>query len=73
MEEMTDIITVRNADDMGPDTFRKHMDYRHRASLGGLIYLPPFPSDYVEECWRTFHDTLHRLGLQDDIDHNHGR
>jgi len=57
---------------MGPDIFAKHMNMRHYNSLGGLRGLRRFPSEYVEECWRTFHDTLHRLGLQHDLDHKHG-
>ena len=66
-------ITVRNADAMDEATFRKHMTFRHRASLGGWQALPPFPTDYIEDCWRTFHDTLHRLGLHGEMDHSHGK
>jgi len=72
LTQKTETVTVINADDMAEDTFRKHMSIRHATSLGGFRGLPPFRSDYVEECWRTFHDTLHRLGLQLDMDHEHG-
>jgi hypothetical protein len=69
-DDEEDFITVRNPDDMGTDNFIKHMEYRHKDSLGGLRYLN-FPTDYVEECWRTFHDTLHRLHLY-NLNHYHG-
>jgi hypothetical protein len=71
-QDQEQFITVRNADDMDPYNFRKHMELRHPDSLGGSPRLYPFPSEYVEECWRTFHDTLHRLELYGKINHDHG-
>jgi hypothetical protein len=73
MEQEDELITVRNADRMDSETFRKHMTVRHNTSLGGADVPGPFPTDYIEDCWRAFHDTLHRLGLQWDMDHDHGR
>jgi hypothetical protein len=66
-----DFITVRNADRMDTDTFIKHMEYRHADSLGGLRYLN-FPTDYVEGCWRTFHEALHHFRLT-RFNHDHGQ
>jgi len=66
-------IVVRNADDMDEWNFRKHMSVRHSESLAGQYTLPPFASDYVEECYRTFHDTIHRLSLYGEVDHEHGK
>ena len=72
LEEPEEFITVRNADDMNYEIFRKHMNIRHPESLGGLIALPPSLSEYVEECWRTFHDTIHRLSTYYSMNHDHG-
>lgn len=71
-EQEQEQVAVRNADDMDSYNFRKHMDFRHSNSLGGFRRLPPFPNAYVEECWRSFHDTLHRLHLYGYINHDHG-
>jgi hypothetical protein len=70
-DDEEEFITVKNADHMLPGRFIQHMELRHRDSLGGLRYLN-FPTDYVEECWRTFHDTLHRLHLY-NLNHDHGQ
>jgi hypothetical protein len=71
MTEQEEQLTVRNASDMDQYSFRKHMALRHSDS-GGYRHIPPFPSEYVEECWRTFHETLHRLHLYGEINHDHG-
>jgi hypothetical protein len=70
-DDEDEFITVKNADHMFTDRFIQHMELRHADSLGGLRYLN-FPTDYVEECWRTFHDTLHRLHLT-HLSHDHGQ
>ena len=57
---------------MDTDTFRKHMAFRHRASLHGRDGIGPFYDPYVERCWRAFHSTVHRLALYGDMDHEHG-
>ena len=59
---------VRNADDVSDIDFTKHMNLRHRDSLGGafsISYLNP----YVTECWRIFHARLHALRI--DLTHYH--
>jgi hypothetical protein len=73
VEQEEDLITVRNADRMDSETFRKHMDVRHNDEPSKWRGMGPFPSDYVEDCWRAFHDTIHRLGLYGDMNHDHGK
>lgn len=72
MADRGEFTTVRAAEDMPREDFCRHMDMRHSESLGGLTGVPLFMSDYVERCWRAFHTQLHRLRLQEHIDHDHG-
>lgn len=60
---------VRDADEMDSVAFAKHMTYRHLDSLGGLSYLSDSLDEYVEECYRIFHDRLHRIRI--DLEHEH--
>lgn len=59
---------VVSADDMPADTFLKHLRHRHPKALRADI--PGFASEYVEECYRTYHDQLHGL-LLDGSTHEH--
>jgi len=60
--------TVPHADDMDDETFCRHMNLRHRDSLGGLDSLWVVPD--VIDAWRFFHKRLHHL-RQMDYDHEH--
>lgn len=62
---------VRNCDYMNVAEFAKHMTYRHLDSLGGLTYLSENLDEYVEECYRIFHDRLHAIRL--NLEHEHAR
>jgi hypothetical protein len=66
-------ITVRNIKRMDSEIFRKHLVVRHGDNLGGWNGLGPFASEYTETCWRAYHEAIHRLALQQDMDHDHGR
>lgn len=56
------VIYVPNTDDMDLETFCSHMSARHADSLGGQKRLSPLHmGEYVEKCWRAFHDKLHEL------------
>jgi hypothetical protein len=71
-EEAAAQTRVRNADRMDKETFCLHMTHRHSDSLGGLaVLLPDHMTDYVEECWRRFHERLHAVRI--DLDHYHAR
>jgi len=70
--EEPELITVQNADYMDAEMFRKHMAKRHPESLVGRGWRRPFATEYIEDCYRTFHDTIHRLSLYGDMDHDHG-
>lgn len=66
-------LLVVSIDDMDSGTFRIHMNRRHGGSLGYAGKLPRFffadNTEYIERCYRAFHNTLHRLSL--DIGHEH--
>lgn len=63
---------VRNADDMDADTFLKHLRFRHPEYLAGRF--PAFATEYVEGCYRRYHDQLHGLLDPDfEVEHEHGR
>jgi hypothetical protein len=68
-----DSILVISIDDMNAVAFRRHMNQRHGASLGFAGRLPKGffedNTDYIERCYRAFHETLHRLGV--DLEHEH--
>ena len=57
------------SEEMDDRTFVRHMNKRHRDSLGGLARLWETCDPYVTECYRVFHMQLHRLRL--DIGHEH--
>lgn len=59
---------VQNADDMNSDDFNMHMTVRHPDSLGDMTEIIHV-SQYVEDCWRSFHDRLH--GIRFDFQHEH--
>jgi hypothetical protein len=65
-------VKVRNADAMSTDFFRKHMEARHGETILRFKYLDWGDSEYLEACWRAYHNSVHRLGLHDDLDHYHG-
>lgn len=67
-----EIIIVRNADDMSKEFFIKHMEARHYESICRFKYMDDMSNDYLERCWRAYHRQLHNLGLQHDLDHDHG-
>jgi hypothetical protein len=57
-------------EDMDRATFLKHMNFRHADSLGYGDSIPGFGlTEYVEHCWRAFHNKIHELRL--DIRHEH--
>lgn len=67
-------VRVPSADDMDLDIFCLHMTARHADSLGGLSRLEPERlNEYVEECYRIFHDKLHGepLLFHHEFDHEH--
>lgn len=62
---------VRDADWMDSTDFALHMTHRHHDSLGGLKRLSDNLGEYVEECYRIFHDRLHATRI--DLEHEHAR
>lgn len=68
-----DIITVRNADNMTVDFFKKHMEARHGEVILRFRYMDEIDTEYLEACWRAYHRQIHNLGLHGDLDHDHGR
>lgn len=65
-------VIVPAVEDMPEEHFYLHMQNRHEENIGGEGGLAPVhQSDYVYRCWLAFHNQLHRLGLQRDIDHDH--
>jgi len=60
---------VQAIEDMDTEIFALHMENRHADSLAGLLKLW-FSSDYVEDCYRAFHNQLHRFFYYED--HHHG-
>jgi hypothetical protein len=71
MKLTSDKDLVQDADNMSSKEFSLHMTHRHHDSLGGLKYLPDNLGDYVEECYRIFHDRLHATRV--DLEHEHAR
>jgi len=69
MPVQQEVQVVVNADRMDDETFLLHMNKRHRDSLGGLLRIW-FINEYITECWRIFHDRLHRFRI--DFEHEHG-
>jgi hypothetical protein len=71
-EDWVEIVIVPSADDMSSDIFVKHMNKRHQESLGGMSELVQrHLNKYVEECYRIFHDRLHKVHVRTVLDHEH--
>lgn len=72
VDSMPKLIVV-SIDDMDRVALRKHFNHRHEDNLGYAGMLPHniFENydDYVERCYRAFHETLHRLRF--DLSHEH--
>jgi len=60
--------TVVHADSMESEVFQKHMEKRHRESLGGLTELR-LTTAYLVQCYRSFHRKLHQF--RPDLLHEH--
>lgn len=71
-EDETELITVQHSRHMDAETFRKHMAARHLANLAGRFSIGPFHDPYVEQCWRAYHNSVHKFALHDGLDHDHG-
>lgn len=56
------------AEEMDDETFIKHMNKRHKDSLGGLPSLW-MTDDATHRIWRAFHRRLHQLRV--DLRHEH--
>ena len=70
---MADVVIVPSADDMGNETFLKHMDKRH----ADVVLNGPLWSDEITayDSWvgpyRAFHDGLHAIAHPGQYDHEH--
>ena len=66
-------LLVVSTDEMDSNDFRRHLNGRHLDSLGYAGRLPILvfagSDPYIEQCYRAFHNTLHRLRI--DISHEH--
>jgi len=74
VQTLPEIVRVPHPDDMDVETFLKHVKARHADSLPeGFDLTPEEMTEYVEECWRRFHERLHRLrpGPNGGYDHDH--
>jgi hypothetical protein len=76
MTAVTDeeVIYVPHPDDMDRETFIKHVTARHADSMpDGFDLSADRMTDYVEDCWRRFHERLHRLRTptHDRYEHDH--
>jgi hypothetical protein len=70
--EVAERLRLPNPDDMSIVHFFQHMMLRHGDSMPeGFVLRPDAVSAYVEECWRLFHERLHRLRAPDNYDHRH--
>jgi hypothetical protein len=80
-EEPVEKVRVPNPEDMDLYIFCKHVNYRHGHSLPeGFELSPERMSPYVAECWRRWHERMHRdpsfIGdgfytAEDSLDHTH--
>jgi hypothetical protein len=67
---LIEIVLVQDADEMDTNRFLLHLQHRHPESRpAGTKPIEWFVSDYVEDCYRIFHDKLHELRV--DIHHEH--
>jgi hypothetical protein len=73
MDTEEELAAVRNADSMNVDFFKKHMEARHGESILRFRYMDWTDTEYLEACWRAYHNAIHRLGLNGTLDHYHGR
>lgn len=67
MRTAPDVLTVASIDRMDEITFMKHLHHRHPGAL--LAAIPGFASEYVEQCYRIYHDKVHELVV--DLPHDH--
>lgn len=72
METEEEQIRVRSADNMDLDVFRKHMEARHDTAPGWFKYMDQIDTEYLERCWRAYHNSIHRFELNGTMDHYHG-
>lgn len=63
-------VVVSGTEDMDVEIFCKHLNLRHKASMGGIELDPETLSEYVEGMYRVFHDHLHRW-LFPGLGHDH--
>jgi hypothetical protein len=64
--EPAEVVRVPHPDDMGTDTFCKHLNARHAHSIPeGFTILPDELDEYTEDCWRLWHERMHRLPVYD--------
>ena len=72
VQSLPEVTRVPSADDMGLDTFCRHMSLRHQGSLGGMERLNPERLDpYVEGLYRAFHEKIHDGTLFPDREFDH--
>jgi hypothetical protein len=65
-------LRLPNTEDMSTAHFCGHQNLRHKDNMPeGFVLSPDELTPYVEECWRLFHERLHRLRFPDDYDHEH--
>lgn len=66
-----DRVLVTSTDNMTDEIFVKHMEHRHRGSLGYTQGLRTILSDdMLVRMWRLYHGHLHRWRI--DLEHEHG-
>jgi hypothetical protein len=80
-EEVPALVRVPNPDDMDDVTFCKHLNARHADGLPDGFTLstdPELTDEYVAECWRLWHERMHRMPVYDgsgfrrpEFDHTH--
>lgn len=78
-EEMPALVRVPHPDDMDAETFCKHVNARHAGGLpDGFALSPELTDEYVADCWRRWHERMHRMPSYDgsgfrkpEFDHTH--
>ena len=74
VQPLPEIARVPHPDDMDLELFIKHFAARHADSLPKDYRLSSANmTPYVEDCWRRFHERLHRLrtGPNGGYEHEH--
>jgi len=66
-------VSVPPISEMDTDTFCKHMNKRHSASLAGTTLDPRYLNPYVEGLYRSYHRWLHHplFPVSVTLDHDH--